>query len=323
MNKLFLLLSIITPLLTQANTEIAIPLLPLRQQEQAQPFYFAACVAHDRNVRPYMEDRHQVYIDPKGIFLAVYDGHGGSSVAEYAKENLHIRLFEHPDFDSNIEKAIHETFLAVNKEVDRDEFGKAGTTAVMVLIKQGKIHVAWAGDSRAVVASGDSITESVDHKPRGAELERVRKSGGVFDGQYLYSKQSIHGIAMSRALGDRHLKSILLPDPAKFYEELKAAEFVIVASDGVWDKLSSVEAARIVRERLKKNPKDCEGAARELIMKSKCSLDNQTAIVASLLPPAPPKEPSRVWRWLSAAFCCRKASKSKEKCDDPSDSDQS
>jgi serine/threonine protein phosphatase PrpC len=95
MNKSFIFLTLIISATTQASSD------PAANAKIG--------TAWSQGKRDYMEDRHMVYHDPKGLFLAVYDGHGGSLVAEYAKLHLHKRLFAHPDIDKDPQKAMSET----------------------------------------------------------------------------------------------------------------------------------------------------------------------------------------------------------------------
>lgn len=61
-------------------------------------------------------------------------------------------------------------------------------------------------------------------------------------------------LAMSRSLGDYPLKNlnVLIPDPdiVSFDLTKLQPEFMILASDGLWDTFSNEEAVRFIRERL-------------------------------------------------------------------------
>lgn len=61
-------------------------------------------------------------------------------------------------------------------------------------------------------------------------------------------------LAMSRSLGDYPLKNlnVVIPDPdiMTFDLDKLQPEFMILASDGLWDAFSNEEAVRFVRERL-------------------------------------------------------------------------
>lgn len=49
-----------------------------------------------------MEDAHTHLLtlaeDKEASFFAVYDGHGGAKVAEYAGHNLHKKIASHPAY---------------------------------------------------------------------------------------------------------------------------------------------------------------------------------------------------------------------------------
>lgn len=53
-----------------------------------------------------MEDAHTEKLDigdeKNSAFFAVYDGHGGPKVAEYAGNNLHNKILNHPLFSNLI-----------------------------------------------------------------------------------------------------------------------------------------------------------------------------------------------------------------------------
>ena len=52
-----------------------------------------------------MEDAHTQLLsldnDKNAAFFAVYDGHGGSRVAEYAGMHLHDRIVQHPAYSTS------------------------------------------------------------------------------------------------------------------------------------------------------------------------------------------------------------------------------
>ncbi|CAH2067916.1 unnamed protein product [Thlaspi arvense] len=139
----------------------------------------------------------------------------------------------------------------------------SGTTSV-TLIKQGEdLVVGNIGDSRAVLATRDEdnalVAEqlTVDLKPDlPSESARIQKcKGRVFALQdepevarvWLPNSDS-PGLAMARAFGDFCLKDYgLISVPDINYRRLtERDQFIILASDGVWDVLSNKEAVDIV-----------------------------------------------------------------------------
>lgn len=125
-----------------------------------------------------------------------------------------------------------------------------GSTAVSVLIVDRTIYVANVGDSRAVLCTqgGRAIDMSADHKPaREDEKARIEKLGGRV---IHYGTWRVQGVlAVSRAIGDRRLKAFVSSEPEiKSWALQDSDEFLILATDGVWDVLSSQAAVDIVRQ---------------------------------------------------------------------------
>lgn len=75
----------------------------------------------------------------------------------------------------------------------------AGSTAVVVLIKNNRLYCANAGDSRAVACiNGEVEVLSLDHKPNNeAETKRIYEGGG-----WVEFNRVNGNLALSRALGD-------------------------------------------------------------------------------------------------------------------------
>lgn len=140
--------------------------------------------------------------DPEAAFFAVYDGHGGASVAKYAGINLHKFILKEPDYPDNIPAALQKGFLALDEAMLSEESLRdvmAGSTAVAILIRDGKLYCANAGDSRAIAYAGGKVEVlSVDHKPNNEiELKRISEGGGFVEFNRVNGN-----LALSRAVGD-------------------------------------------------------------------------------------------------------------------------
>ncbi|EOY29970.1 ABI1 isoform 3, partial [Theobroma cacao] len=154
-------------------------------------------------------------------FFGVYDGHGGSQVANYCRERIHSALAEEIEFvkecwtnesitDSCQElwkKAFTNCFVKVDAEVGGQASQEpvapetVGSTAVVALICSSHIVVANCGDSRAVLCRGkEPMALSVDHKPnREDEYERIEAAGGKV---IQWNGHRVFGVlAMSRSIG--------------------------------------------------------------------------------------------------------------------------
>ncbi|XP_031276001.1 probable protein phosphatase 2C 34 [Pistacia vera] len=195
-----------------------------------------------------------------------------------------------------------KTCAAVDQELEQhrkiDSF-YSGTTA-LTIVRQGEfIIVANVGDSRAVLATtsddGDLVPVqlTVDFKPNlPQEAERiVQCKGRVF---CLEDEPGVHrvwfpneespGLAMSRAFGDYCLKEyglISVPEVTQRHITSKD-QFVVLATDGVWDVISNQEAVQIVSstpDRAKSAKRLVECAVHAWKRKRKCiAMDDISAI---------------------------------------------
>ncbi|XP_070761468.1 protein phosphatase, Mg2+/Mn2+ dependent, 1Lb isoform X2 [Enoplosus armatus] len=134
-------------------------------------------------------------------------------------------------------------------------YNEAGTTCLVALLSDKELTVANVGDSRGVLCDkdGNAIPLSHDHKPyQLKERKRIKKAGGFISFNGSWRVQGI--LAMSRSLGDYPLKNlnVVIPDPDIMSFDLNKLqpEFMILASDGLWDTFSNEEAVRFIRERL-------------------------------------------------------------------------
>ncbi|XP_062097264.1 probable protein phosphatase 2C 6 [Humulus lupulus] len=204
-------------------------------------------------------------------FFGVYDGHGGSQVANYCRERLHLALVEeieyikegliHGRIKDSCEEQWRKAFMNCFLKVDAEVGGQAsldpvapetvGSTAVVAIICSSHIIVANCGDSRAVLYRGkEAVALSADHKPnREDEYARIEASGGKV---IQWNGHRVFGVlAMSRSIGDRYLKPWIIPEPeVTFLPRAKEDECLILASDGLWDVMTNEEVCEAARKRI-------------------------------------------------------------------------
>ncbi|WOG83035.1 hypothetical protein DCAR_0102209 [Daucus carota subsp. sativus] len=177
---------------------------------------------------------------------------------------------EENEKNTNMFQTLKETFIKAYKVMDRElkmyttiDCFCSGTTAV-TLIKQGHdLVISNVGDSRAVMGTRDendlltAIQLTVDLKPNlPAEAERIRKcKGRVFAlrdepevARVWLPNNDSPGLAMARAFGDFCLKDFgLISVPEISHRRLtEKDEFVVLATDGIWDVLTNKEVVDIV-----------------------------------------------------------------------------
>ncbi|XP_047328152.1 probable protein phosphatase 2C 34 [Impatiens glandulifera] len=219
------------------------------------------------------------------IFCGIFDGHGpwGHFVAKRVRETMPTSLLSNwqetiaEDFLENPEKNVHKfniwkhSYLKTCAAVDRDllhsrkiDAFNSGTTGLTIVRQGEQIFVANVGDSRAVLGTISeedgrlvAVQLTIDFKPNlPQEAERIAEcKGRVF---CLEDEPGVHrvwlpnvespGLAMSRAFGDYCIKDFgLISTPQVTQRQITAKDqFIILATDGVWDVISNEEAVEIV-----------------------------------------------------------------------------
>lgn len=133
--------------------------------------------------------------------------------------------------------------------------------------KYGRLVVANAGDSRAVLCRANGATHALseDHKPNSAiERGRIESAGGFI--REVNGHFRINGnLNLSRAIGDLKYKQdeslpveaqIITAEPDIVVVNLREDdEFMVLACDGVWDLMSNEECVAFVRERIQSGMK--------------------------------------------------------------------
>ncbi|GLU01199.1 hypothetical protein SLE2022_185200 [Rubroshorea leprosula] len=221
--------------------------------------------------RSSMEDFYETRIDGVGGevvgLFGVFDGHGGVRAAEYVKQNLFSNLIRHPNFISDTKSAIADAYNHTDSEFLKSENAQsrdAGSTASTAILVGDRLLVANVGDSRAVICrGGNAVAVSRDHKPdQSDERQRIEDAGGFVMWAGTWRVGGV--LAVSRAFGDRLLKQYVVADPEIQEEKIDSSlEFLILASDGLWDVVTNEEAVAMI-----KPIEDPEEAARSLMQEA-------------------------------------------------------
>ncbi|XP_051119347.1 probable protein phosphatase 2C 59 isoform X2 [Andrographis paniculata] len=238
--------------------------------------------------RSSMEDFYETRIDGVdgevvGLF-GVFDGHGGARAAEYVKQNLFSNLIGHPKFISDTKSAIADAYNRTDSEFLKSEDSQnrdAGSTASTAILVGDRLLVANVGDSRAVICrGGNAIAVSRDHKPDQIdERQRIEDAGGFVMWAGTWRVGGV--LAVSRAFGDRLLKQFVVAEPDIQEEKVDdTLEFLILASDGLWDVVKNEEAVSMTKPI--QNP---EEAAKRLLQEAnqRGSADNITIVIVRFL----------------------------------------
>ncbi|XP_033124980.1 protein phosphatase 1L-like [Anneissia japonica] len=247
--------------------------------------------------RPHMEDRYD-YADDSGksgvMFYGVYDGHGGTFASEFAEKLLsqtvlaRLNRSKYSHATVNYSQVLIEEILSLDEKlltVAKSNKDVAGSTAIVAILSEGELTVANVGDSRGVICDehGSAIPMSYDHKPQLLqERRRIKKAGGFISFNGVWRVVGI--LATSRALGDFPLKEhkyiVADPDIQTFNLNSVKPQFMILATDGLWDMFTNEEAVQFVKDRLD----EPHLGAKSLVLQAyyRGSFDNITVMVVRL-----------------------------------------
>uniref|UniRef100_A0A023F8K4 Putative serine/threonine protein phosphatase n=1 Tax=Triatoma infestans TaxID=30076 RepID=A0A023F8K4_TRIIF len=188
----------------------------------------------------------------------------------------------------NFGKLVTDEVLAADRllvEAAKKTMDVAGTTVLIALVEGSKLIVANVGDSRGVMCDfkGRAIPLSFDHKPQQSrEKKRIEEAGGSVSFNGVWRVAGI--LATSRAMGDYPLKDkkLVIADPDILTFDLSdhKPQFLILASDGLWDTFSNEEAVSFIKSRLH----EPHFGAKSITLQSyyRGSLDNITVLVINL-----------------------------------------
>ncbi|PPS10585.1 hypothetical protein GOBAR_AA10033 [Gossypium barbadense] len=218
---------------------------------------------------------------PLGTFVGIYDGHGGPETSRYINDHL----FQHLKKEG--------FFSVVAKQWPmKPQIAAVGSCCLVGVVCNGTLYIANLGDSRAVLgrrvkATGEvlAIQLSSEHNVGIESVRQEMHSLHPDDSHIVVLKHNVWRvkglIQISRSIGDVYLKKpefnreplyqrfrlretfrkpILSSEPSISMHELQPYDqFIIFASDGLWEHLSNQDAVDIVQ----KHPRN--GSARRLV----------------------------------------------------------
>ncbi|KAJ9703817.1 hypothetical protein PVL29_005193 [Vitis rotundifolia] len=227
---------------------------------------------------------------PYGTFVGVYDGHGGPETSRYINDHLfqHLKGFTSEQQSMSVDvirkafQATEDGFLSVvaKQWPMKPQLAAVGSCCLVGVICGGTLYIANLGDSRAVLGRLVRATGAVV----AIQLHEMR-SLHPEDPHIVVLKHNVWRvkglIQVSRSIGDVYLKKaefnreplyvkfrlreplkrpILSAEPSISVIELQPHDqFLIFASDGLWEHLKNEEAVDIVQN----HPRN--GSARRLV----------------------------------------------------------
>lgn len=251
------------------------PLLPQRTTS------ISYGVAENQGARDYMEDRYDIQQKKSFFYAAVFDGHGGSFTAQFLKNNLFNSIVERYMWALAVPRKLKSAFLATNESLAEEQVvfqncmkamfpnfkeEKSGSTAVVAFVDGNTdLYLAHVGDSRAIGSNGQALTQ--DHTGKNErEVVRVGKENII----YAYGAPRLGGNFMvTRAFGDFALEKYgLTAEPEINIYKWDDFDFIVLASDGIWDVMGNQEVADYVRQRLADDNASLDRIAQEIIIEA-------------------------------------------------------
>ncbi len=253
------------------------------------------------------QDRIAILDRPDEFWMGLFDGHGDlghvvshAALAEFPKmlEKIRIQVLT----PEETKQALHTMVLSINENLPN--IMGAGSTAISIWRRRNQLFISNVGDSKAFVVSVDRTHQrqvqvlytTQPHKPDDPlERKRIESMGGEvqeapdpkFSARVLIPfgdpPHDYMGLAMSRSLGDfdGHPYGVIA-DPTTDVIDLAALDpqldyLVILASDGLLDRVSQLEIGKLMAESQLLTPTGkylSLEAAEQLILQSSLSWRN-------------------------------------------------
>ncbi|KAL6896810.1 hypothetical protein ACP4OV_007382 [Aristida adscensionis] len=219
--------------------------------------FAAYCRKGNGRRRRHMEDRHVAAVglggDPNTALFGVFDGHGGKGAAEFAAGNMPRIVSEElrraGQGGATVEEAVRRGYLRTDDEFRSAPGAAGGACCATALLRDGRLVVSNAGDCRAVLCrAGRAEALTADHRAsRRDERDRIEGQGGIV--MNCGGTWRVQGsLAVTRGIGDAHLKPWVAAEPETAALPVDAeCEFLVLASDGLWDKVDDQEAVDVAR----------------------------------------------------------------------------
>ncbi|XP_010244437.1 PREDICTED: protein kinase and PP2C-like domain-containing protein [Nelumbo nucifera] len=250
--------------------------------------------------RETMEDTHflmpQMCGEKDIHIFGIFDGHRGAAAAEFSARALpgFLQTLGSTNSPSDaLLEAFVKTDIAFRNEllalrnikgaVQKD--WHPGCTAVVALIVRNHLFVANAGDCRTILCrGGHPFALSKDHIASSLEeRERVISAGGQVKWQVDTWRVGPAALQVTRSIGDDDLKPAVTAEPEITKINLSPEdEYLVMASDGLWDVMSNEDVVSIIRDTVKEPGMCSKRLATEAAERG--SKDNITVIVVFLRP---------------------------------------
>lgn len=209
-------------------------------------------VVEDINMRPYMEDYHNIKINLYNgyDYIGIYDGHSTDQVSLFLKFHFKNFIVKHLEMNKHPANALMAAFAEAHAAMPIEMSFTAGSAAIVILRKNKELWIANCGDCRAIISSYSHkvLPLSIDHKPnRQDEFDRIKNLGGIVTFNPNDVPRVQGNLALSRSLGDKYLAPFVIPVPEiQYFQITEDNQYIVMASDGLWDVYSNEDVINSV-----------------------------------------------------------------------------
>lgn len=195
-------------------------------------------------VRQVNEDSMTVFESPNGLVMAVCDGMGGQAAGDVASQ-LTVNIIENILTDNTFEspeEAIRRSVLAANQGVlnrtaQNPNLEGMGSTCVMLIIRNGKVHCGWVGDSRIYYISNHTIRQ-LSHDQ--SYVQEMVDRGEITPEEALNHPQKneiTNAIGLQGMIAPSTLAVPITPEPGSIF---------LLCSDGLSGMVDNARIERVV-----------------------------------------------------------------------------
>jgi len=190
------------------------------------------------------EDSMTVFDSPNGQVLAVCDGMGGQAAGDVASQ-LAINIIENILTDNTFEtpeEAIRRSVLAANQGVlnrtaQNPELEGMGSTCAMLIIKNGRVHCGWVGDSRIYYIANHTIRQ-ISHDQ--SYVQQLLDSGQITKEEAVNHPQKNE---ITNCIG---LQGMTAPDTVAVPIVPEPGSIFLLCSDGLSGMVDERQIERVV-----------------------------------------------------------------------------
>lgn len=179
------------------------------------------------------------------LMFAVFDGASGKLAASVAKDLISRRWYKMKDAKP-FEENVSNLFAQIEETLGSGAADSSYTTALIAdLQMENKIRLANLGDGRALLVRKDGTVCQITtdhHVSNSSEIAAAISRGGV-----LYRGRLDGVLLVTRSLGAAHYHVSAVPD-VHTIDLTEDDTWLVLASDGVFEKLTNEQVARLCIE---------------------------------------------------------------------------